>query len=86
MSKEKRQQRIREHAEWCWEQAQIRAASAMTALDAAVEVYERDKPEDFPKEEADKIEAQIQEQRKRIEEYVMSEKDIYLERIGVLHA
>lgn len=86
MSKEKREKRLKEHAEWCWEQAQIRAAAAYQTLGAAVSIFENEKPEDLPQEEIAKIESQIEEQRKRIEEYLMSEKDLYLERINGIPA
>ena len=86
MSKEKRVQRQREHAEWCWEQAQLRAAAAMQTLGAAISIFENERPADLPQEEIDKVDAQVSEQKKRIEEYLMTEKDLYLERINGLHA
>lgn len=86
MSKEKREQRVKEHAEWCWEQAQLRAAAAYQTLGAAVSIFENEKPDDLPQEEVAKIEAQIAEQKKRVEEYLMAEKDLYLERINGISA
>lgn len=86
MTKVNREKRKQEHAEWVWEQAQLRAAAAYQAIGAAYSVFEKERPADFPQREIDKVIAQVEEQKKRVEEYLMAEKDAYLKRINDLHA
>lgn len=86
MTKARREERIKDHAEWVWEQAQLRAAAAYQTVGAAYSIFEKERPADFPQEEIDKVVAQVDEQKKRIEEYLMEEKDKYLKRVNDLHA
>jgi hypothetical protein len=71
-----------EHAEFLWNDAQMRAALLQQTLDVAIGEFETHKDE----LEADivaKIEEQINIRKKDIETFLMGEKDKYLERIGV---
>lgn len=86
MTKANREKRIREHAEWVWEQAQMRAAAAYQAVGAAYSIFEKERPADLPQEEIDKVVEQVEEQKKRIETYLMGEKDAYLKRLNDIHA
>lgn len=65
-----------------WNDAQVKAASAQSVIDYAVEQYEAHKDELAPDIVA-QVEAQIAERRKQIEEYIMAEKEVYLEGIGL---
>lgn len=86
MSKEKRQQRILESAEWVWEQAQLRAAAAYQTLGGAVAVLERELPADISAEDKKMFEDKIEEQRQMIEDYLMTAKAEYEKVINGLHA
>lgn len=86
MTKARREQRKKDHIEWMWEQAQLRAAAAYQTIGAAYSIFEKERPEDFPQEEIDKVVAQVDEQKQRIEQYLMDEKDKYLKRLDDLHA
>jgi hypothetical protein len=71
-----------EHAEFLWNDAQMRAALLQQTLDVAIGEFETHKDE----LEADivaKIKEQIDIRKKDIETFLMGEKDKYLERIGV---
>jgi hypothetical protein len=81
-TQEKRKQRKIEHAEFMWKQAQLRAALAKTDLDLAVESF-KDAMGELTEEQVKATEEKAQEQYKRIEEYLMSEKELYLERMGI---
>ena len=65
-----------------WEQAQIKAAGIQSALDYAIEQYEQHKDELDEKVQQD-VEEQIEERKKEIREFLMAEKDKYLESIGI---
>jgi hypothetical protein len=71
-----------ERAKERWEDAQIKAASAKSVIDYAVKQYEEHKEELEP-EMIKQIEEQIQERNKQIEDFIMTEKDIYLESMGI---
>lgn len=65
-----------------WEDAQVRAASIQSALDYAVEQYNQHKDEiDESAQKA--VEEQIQARQKEIEDFIMAEKDLYLESMGI---
>lgn len=81
-TQEKRLQRKIDHAEYCWKQAQLKAALAQTNLDLAVETF-KDLMHEMTEEQVKATEEQVDIQRKRIEEYLMSEKELYLERMGI---
>ena len=72
-TQDKRLQRKIDHAEFLWQQAQLKAALANTDLDLAVETFK----------DLTATEEQVAIQKNRIEEYLMSEKEAYLERIGI---
>ena len=81
-TQDKRKQRKIEHAEFMWQQAQLHAALAKTDLDLAVESF-KDAVGELTEEQAKATEEKAQEQYKRIEEFLMSEKEKYLERLGI---
>lgn len=65
-----------------WEDAQIQAATWQSVLDHAKGIYEEHKTELEP-EIVKQTEDQIVERQKQITDYLMSEKDIYLEAMGM---
>ena len=81
-TQDKRKQRRIEHAEYMWKQAQLKAALAKTELDLAIETF-KDAMGELTEEQVKATEEKAQEQYKRIEEYLMSEKELYLERMGI---
>jgi hypothetical protein len=81
-TQDKRLQRKIDHAEFLWQQAQLKAALANTDLDLAVETF-KDLNHEMTTEQIAATEEQVAIQKKRIEEYLMSEKEMYLERIGI---
>lgn len=78
----KRRQRKIEHAEFVWKQAQLKAALAKTELDLAIETF-KDAMGELTEDQVKATEEKAKEQYKRIEEYLMSEKELYLERMGI---
>ena len=81
-TQDKRKQRKIEHAEFLWKQAQLKAALAKTELDLAIETI-KDAMGELTEDQVKATEEKAQEQHKRIEEYLMSEKEMYLERMGI---
>ena len=81
-TQDKRRQRKIEHAEFMWKQAQLKAALAKTELDLAIETF-KDAMGELTEDQVKATEEKAQEQYKRIEEYLMSEKELYLERMGI---
>jgi hypothetical protein len=81
-TQDKKRQRKIEHAEFMWKQAQLSAALAKTELDLAVESF-KDAIGELTEEQAKATEDKAQEQYKRIEDYLMGEKEKYLERLGI---
>lgn len=81
-TQDKRLQRKLDHAEFLWQQAQLKAALANTDLDLAVETF-KDLNHEMTTEQITATEEQVAIQKKRIEEYLMQEKELYLERIGI---
>lgn len=81
-TQDKKKQRKEEHAEFLWHQAQLNAAYAKTELDLAVQTF-KDLNKEMNDEQVKATEEQTKIQYKRIEEYVMSEKEKYLERMGI---
>lgn len=81
-TQDKRKQRKIEHAEFLWQQAQLHAALAKTELDLAVVSF-KDAMGELTEEQAKATEEKAQEQYQRLEEYLMSEKEKYLERLGI---
>jgi hypothetical protein len=81
-TQDKRLQRKQDHAEFCWKQAQLKAALAKTNLDLAVETF-KDLMQEMTEEQIKATQEQTEVQYKRIENYLMSEKELYLERMGI---
>lgn len=81
-TQDKRLQRKIDHAEFLWQQAQLKAALANTDLDLAVETF-KDLNHEMTTEQITATEEQVAIQKKRIEEYLMQEKELYLERMGI---
>ena len=81
-TQDKRKQRRIEHAEFMWKQAQLRAAFAKTELDLAIQTF-KDATGELTEEQIKETEEKAQEQYKRIEDFLMSEKEKYLERLGI---
>lgn len=81
-TQDKRKQRRIEHAEFMWKQAQLRAALAKTDLDLAIETF-KDAMGELTEEQIKETEDKAKEQYKRIEDFLMSEKEKYLERLGI---
>ena len=81
-TQDKKKQRKEEHAEFLWKDAQLKAALAKTELDLAVETF-KDLNKEMTAEQTEATSEQVQIQYKRIEEYLMSEKEKYLERMGI---
>ena len=82
-TQDKRNQRKQDHAEFMWQQAQLKAALAKTNLDLAVETF-KDLNKEMTEEQVKTTQEQTEIQYKRIEQYLMSEKELYLERMGIL--
>lgn len=81
-TQDKRKQRRIEHAQFLWEQAQLNAALAKTNLDLALESF-KDAMGELTEEQVKATEEKAQEQYKRLEDYLMTEKEKYLERLGI---
>ena len=69
-------------AEDRWTAAQIQAAGFQSVLDYAVEQFNEHK-EELDKEMITKTEEQIAERQEQIKTYLLTEKDKYLESIGI---
>lgn len=80
---DKRLKRRVEHAEYMWEQAQLKAATIQSALDYAIDQFNKHKQELAP-EVIEQTEDMIAQRQKEIKEYLMKEKDTYVERMGLL--
>lgn len=65
-----------------WQQAQLKAALAKTDLDLAIQTF-KDYVGEMTEEQVQQTLEQAKEQYKRIEDYLMSEKELYLERLGI---
>jgi len=74
----KRQQ----EAEDRWTNAQIKAAGFQSVLDYAVEQYTQHK-EELEEDVITQTEEAIKQRQSEIEQFLMSEKDIYLEAMGI---
>jgi len=65
-----------------WEESQVQAATWQSVLDYAVEQYTAHK-EELDEDVITKTEEMIQERQKEIKEFLMTEKDLYLEAMGI---
>ena len=81
-TQEKKKHRKEEHAEFLWNQAQLKAALIKNQLDIAVQTF-KELSGEMTEEQVKATEEQTQIQYKRVEEYIMSEKERYLERLGI---
>jgi hypothetical protein len=82
-TQDKRSQRKIEHAEFLWSQAQMKAALMQQILDTAIYEVEEHR-EDLEKQDTWPVIQESMEARKKdIEDFLMREKDKYLERIGI---
>lgn len=81
-TQDKRLQRKVEHAEFLWEQAQMKAAMMQQMLDIAIAEVETHEEELKKTEVWAEVQKQMTERQKDIENYLMKEKDKYLERIN----
>lgn len=81
-TQDKKKQRKIDHAEFLWNQAQLRSALVKNQLDLAVQTFKELNGE-MTEEQIKATEEQTQFQYKRIEEYLMKEKEKYLERLGI---
>ena len=79
---DKRLQNKVDHAEYLWQQAQLKAAMAKTELDLAFEVV-KDLNKEMTPEQMAQVEEQLNLQYKSIEEFLMSAKGEYLNRMGI---
>lgn len=80
-SQEKRNKRILEHAEYLWEQAQLKAAMAQNQLGGATQIFKELKHE-LTKDEEEATNQQIGLRHKEIQEYLEAEREKYLERLA----
>ena len=81
-TQDKKTQRKTEQAEFLWNQAQLRSALIKNQLDLAVQTF-KELSGEMTEEQIKATEEQTQIQYKRIEEYLMKEKEKYLERLGI---
>ena len=65
-----------------WEESQVKAATAQSVLDYMVQQYEEHKSE-LEDDIVEKTEEQIALRKKEIEDFIMSEKEVYLESMGI---
>lgn len=82
-TQDKRLKRRIEQADFLWERAQVKAASAQSVLDYMVEQFNKFKEELTP-EQIEATEDQIAMRQKEIKEFLMSEKESYEKRLGVI--
>lgn len=82
-TQDKKLQRRIEQAEFLWERAQVKAASAQSVLDYMVEQFNKFKEELTP-EQIEQTEEQIALRQKEIQEFIMGEKAEYEKRLGVV--
>ena len=82
-TQDKKLQRRIEQAEFLWERAQVKAASAQSVLDYMVEQFNKFKEELTP-EQITSTEEQIALRQKEIEEFIMGEKTEYEKRLGIV--
>jgi len=81
-TQDKRRKNKIDHAEFLWEEAQMKAAAMQQLLDIAVGEFEEHQAELDPEIVA-KIQEQIAIRKEDIKTYLMSEKDKFLERVRV---
>jgi hypothetical protein len=72
----------RQEAEERWTNVQIKAAGFQSVLDYAVDQFTQHR-EELEEEVITKTETMIKERQSEIEEFLMSEKELYLASIGI---
>ena len=82
-TQDKKLQRRIEQAEFLWERAQVKAASAQSVLDYMVEQFNQYK-EELTTEQIEQTKDQIALRQKEIKDFLMGEKESYEQRIGVV--
>jgi hypothetical protein len=82
-TQDKKLKRRIEHAEFLWERAQVKAASAQSVLDYMVEQITKYR-EELTEEQIKQTEEQVALRQKEIEDYIMAEKAEYERRLGVI--
>lgn len=82
-SGDKKLKRRVEHAEFMWEKAQLKAATIQSALDYAIDQFNKHKSE-LPLDIVEQTEDMIAARQQEIKEYLMKEKSLYVERMGLL--
>jgi len=82
-TQDKRLQTKVDHAEFLWGQSQMKAAMMQQMLDIAVAEVDAHKEELEKTESWSEVQKQMTERQKDIEEYLMKEKELYLERMGI---
>ena len=82
-TQDKRLKRRIEQAEFLWERAQIKAATAQSVLDFMVKQY-TDHKDELSEDIVAQTEEQISLRQKEIESFIMEEKAKYEERLGVV--
>lgn len=82
-TQDKRLQRRIEQAEFLWERAQIKAASAQSVLDYMVEQFNAHK-EELSEDIVKQTEEQISLRQNEIKEFIMAEKAEYEKKLGVI--
>lgn len=83
-TQDKRLQRKIDHAEYCWEQSQLKAATIQSALDYAISQFEKHK-EELPEDLRKQTEEMIETRKNEVKDFLMGEKDKYLKRIGAIN-
>jgi hypothetical protein len=81
-TQDKKLQNKIEHAEFLWNDAQMRAAMMQQTLDIAIAEFEEHQ-EELDAEVVTQIKQQIDLRKKDIQDFLMGEKDKYLERMGI---
>ena len=66
-----------------WEEAQIQAATWQSVLDHAIQIYQEHK-EELEEDIIKQTEEQIQARQTQIKDFLMTEKDIYVEAMKVM--
>ena len=75
-------QKRKQEAEERWTNVQIKAAGFQSVLDYAIEQYTQHEDE-LDEEMITKTEEMIKERQSEIEKFLMTEKDLYLESMGI---
>lgn len=83
MKNKKKDKRLA-HANMVWERSQLKAAIAAEQIDKAIAAVEQYKDE-LNKEQLEAIRVQVENQKKQIEAYLISERDKYAAKLDELN-